>query len=75
MHDLILAGVGAEFIAIEPAIAAFPLHAWFQRILAIRAITHDGLLRAINACANLRFQAEASAVRNKTGSFTMEHAP
>jgi hypothetical protein len=75
MHDLILAGVGAEFIAIEPAVAAFPLHAWFQGIFAKRAITHDGLLRAINARANLRFQAEGSAVRSKTGSFAMEHAP
>jgi hypothetical protein len=74
MHDLILAGVGAEFIAIEPAVAAFPLHAWFQGIFAKRAITHDGLLRAINACANLRFQVEPGPAE-KTGSFAMEHAP
>src|SRR4029453_8739112 len=50
MHDLILAGVGAELIAIEPAVTAFPLHSWSQRIFAKRTIAHGlGLL-----CRNKR---------------------
>src|SRR5215468_9469593 len=40
MHDLILAGVGTELIAIEPAVVAFPLHSWSQGIVAKRAVAH-----------------------------------
>src|SRR5262249_23277985 len=60
VHDLILAGIGTELIAIEPAVAAFPLHPRSQGILAKWAIAHvSGSFAAINVACSPRVPAVA----------------